>query len=161
MVTIDREIITTKSIIGNSEFRYALPDAPQDVKDDADGTLATEFWVQKNIPTEVATAMMKESLTSPRPFDAYNPNIVYEFAVSLTELTIGMLIQLDGNYDHVWIIRLGCASGFNLSITPTVYWKDGIAPTFGAWGICELKFHKSNLSTQGNAIYLGEWKIYR
>lgn len=157
MITIDREIITTKSIIGNSEFRYALPDAPQDVKDDADGTLATEFWVQKNIPTEVATAMMKESLTSPRPFDAYNPNIVYEFAGSLTELTIGMLIQLDGNYDHVWIIRFGCSSVINLSITPKVYWKDGIEPIFGDWGICELKFHTSPF--QGE--FLGEWKIYR
>lgn len=157
MVTIDREIITTKSIIGNSEFRYALPDAPQDVKDDADGTLATEFWVQKNIPTEVATAMMKESLTSPRPFDAYNPNIVYEFAGSLTELTIGMLIQLDGNYDHVWIIRFGCSSVINLSITPKVYWKDGIEPIFGDWGICELKFHTSPFKGE----FLGEWKIYR
>lgn len=155
MVTIDREIITTKSIIGNSEFRYALPDAPQDVKDDADGTLATEFWVQQNIPTEIATATQKNTLTDPPRLNAYSANIVYEFLVSKTELTIDALTYLNEGYDNVWIIRFGCEEGLQLTIKPTVYWKDGIAPTFGAWGICELKFHKNSLG------YLGEWKIYR
>lgn len=155
MATIDREIITTKSIIGNSEFRYALPDAPQDVKGDADGTLATEFWVQQNIPTEIATATQKNTLTDPPRLNAYSANIVYEFLVSKTELTIDALTYLNEGYDNVWIIRFGCEEGLQLTIKPTVFWKDGVAPTFGAWGICELKFYKNSLG------YLGEWKIYR
>lgn len=158
MVTIDREIITTKSIIGNSEFKYALPDAPQGVKGDADGTLATEFWVQKNMPTEVAIATQKMRPGNSLGLDLLS-NIVYEFA-TIQFLTIKSFVSLQGNYDDIWIIRFACAQNFKLQITQdTVRWKDGIEPAFATSDICELTFKCLEINTQRYII--GEWKIYR
>ena len=156
-VTIDREIITTKSIIGNSEFRYALPDAPQDVKDDADGTLATEYWVRKNIPTEIATATQKDR-SSPSIGLNLKPNIVYEFN-NLSFLGINSFVSYADGYDYVWTVRFGVSTTFNFVLTEgiTVYWEDGIAPTYSYGNIYELIFRR--VST--GSLYLGEWKVYK
>lgn len=160
MVSIDREIITTKSIIGNSEFRYALPDAPQDVKGDADGTLATEFWVQKNIPTEIATATQKREFEYTAGITPFIPNIMYECnrAPADNELiTIPLLAESQDGYDHVWMIRFPAIGVSNkLSYPFDIRWKDGTAPRFTTACTLELYFKKIG----GNGI-IGEWKIYR
>lgn len=89
--------------------------------------------------------------------NAYSENVVHEYQVSLTSLTIGSLTATDTSKENIWIIRFGCQSGLTLTINPSVYWKDGVAPTFGSWGVCELTFKKD--SSLG--VYLGEWKIYK
>lgn len=118
--------------------------------------IATEV-VAENMPTEVATAMQKVQLTSAPSLNSYTANRVYEWKGSVTTLTISTLYAPNSSYDNVWVIRFGCEAGVVLNITPSVYWKDGVAPSFGAWGICELTFKKD--SSLG--VFLGEWKIYR
>lgn len=114
--------------------------------------------VSKSIPTEVATAMQRIALASAPALNAYNANIVYDWVVSVDSLVIDALHSTNDIYDNEWVIRFGCQQGVQLSISPIVYWEDGIAPTFTSWGICELRFHRSNAAS---GVYIGEWKIYK
>lgn len=114
--------------------------------------------VSKSMPTEVATAMQRIALASAPALNAYNANIVYDWVVSVDSLVIDALHSTNDIYDNEWVIRFGCQQGVQLSISPTVYWEDGIAPTFTSWGICELRFHRSNAAS---GVYIGEWKIYK
>ena len=118
--------------------------------------IATEVVVD-NMPTEVATATQKVQLTSAPSLNSYTANRVYEWKVSIITLTISTLYAPNSSYDNVWVIRFGCQAGVMLNITPSVYWKDGVAPSFGTWGICELIFKKDS----STGVYLGEWKIYK
>ena len=116
-----------------------------------------EDAIAKSMPTEVATATQKVQLTSAPSLNSYTANRVYEWKVSITTLTISTLYAPNSSYDNVWVIRFGCQAGVRLNITPSVYWKDGVAPSFGTWGICELIFKKDS----STGVYLGEWKIYK
>lgn len=128
--------------------RYPMHDIAREVAEDV---------VMANMPTEVATAMQKVQLTSAPSLNSYTANRVYEWKVSVDTLTISTLYAPNTSYDNVWVIRFGCQEGVVLNITPSVYWKDGVAPSFGAWGICELIFKKDT----STGVYLGEWKIYK
>lgn len=118
-------------------------------------TIAQEVAAE-NIPTQVATATQKMTITSSPSKNAYIANVVYEWQSSPTTVTIQSLSASDASYDNVWVIRFGCTADTKLLITPSVYWKDGVRPSFGTWGICELTFKKDS----STGIYLGEWKIY-
>lgn len=119
--------------------------------------LATEQYVINNIPTEVATATQKlqANISLAGALNA-SPNIVYEFPSPLSVLTIETLQSPSGDYDHVWIIRFSRGQIFNITIKPTVRWKDGISPTFETNTIYELIFKQFN-----NQTYFGEWKAYK
>lgn len=109
------------------------------------------------LPTSSYVVMGKVLRTSTPALNAYSANVVHEYQVSLTSITIGSLTATDTSKDNIWIIRFGCQSGLILTVNPSVYWKDGVAPTFGSWGICELTFKKDSSTN----VYLGEWKIYK
>lgn len=118
--------------------------------------IASEVVVD-SMPTEVATATQKMTISSSPSKNAYMANVVYEWQSSPTTVTIQSLSASDASYDNVWTIRFGCTADTRLLITPSVYWKDGVAPSFGTWGICELIFKKDT----STGVFLGEWKIYR
>ena len=120
---------------------------------------AVEDVVKENLPTEIATAPQRELLRSAPANNAYMANIVYEWEGSPTAVYIDALEGGDDAHDNVWTIRFGCTADTRLLITPSVYWKDGAAPSFGTWGICELIFRR--VSDLLGGTYLGEWKIYK
>lgn len=136
---------------------YVVPDSRSFIEGNYDEVLATQSYVDEHIPTEVATAMQKVQLTSAPTLNSYTANRVYEWKGSVKTLTIGTLYAPNSSYDNVWVIRFGCEAGIVLNITPSVYWKDGVAPSFDTWGICELTFKKD--SSLG--VFLGEWKLYK
>ena len=115
--------------------------------------------VAENMPTEVATAMQKMTISAAPAKNAYMANVVYEWLGTPVSLNIQSLTASDASYENVWTIRFGCTTDTSLLITPSVLWKDGVAPRFEAWGVCELRFTKQDDLLGGN--YLGEWKIYR
>lgn len=118
-----------------------------------------EDVAEKTIPTEVATAVQKMEVSEAPAKNAYIANVVYEFQGSPATLTIQTLTPSEGAYDNVWTIRFGCTADTMLRITPSVLWKDGAAPTFSTWGVCELIFRRQSDLLGGT--YLGEWKIYK
>lgn len=115
--------------------------------------------VAENMPTEVATATQKMTISAAPAKNAYMANVVYEWMGTPVSLNIQSLTASNASYENVWTIRFGCTADTGLLITPSVLWKDGVAPRFEAWGVCELRFTKQDASLGGN--YLGEWKIYR
>lgn len=115
--------------------------------------------VAENMPTEVATATQKMTISDAPAKNIYMANVVYEWLGTPVSLTIQSLTAADTSYENVWTIRFGCTADTSLLITPSVLWKDGVAPRFEAWGVCELRFTKQDALLGGN--YLGEWKIYR
>lgn len=121
-------------------------------------SIATEV-VSENMPTEVATATQKMTISDAPAKNAYMANVVYEWLGTPVSLNIQSLTASNASYENVWTIRFGCTTDTSLLITPSVLWKDGVAPRFEAWGVCELRFTKQDALLGGN--YLGEWKIYR
>lgn len=115
--------------------------------------------VAENMPTEVATAMQKMTISAAPAKNTYMANVVYEWLGTPVSLNIQSLTASNASYENVWTIRFGCTTDTSLLITPSVLWKDGVAPRFEAWGVCELRFTKQDALLGGN--YLGEWKIYR
>lgn len=115
--------------------------------------------VAENMPTEVATATHKMTISAAPAKNTYMANVVYEWLGTPVSLTIQSLTASNASYENVWTIRFGCTTDTSLLITPSVLWKDGVAPQFEAWGVCELRFTKQDALLGGN--YLGEWKIYR
>lgn len=120
--------------------------------------IATEV-VAENMPTEVATAMQKMTISTAPAKNTYMANVVYEWLGTPVSLNIQSLTASNASYENVWTIRFGCTTDTSLLITPSVLWKDGVAPRFEAWGVCELRFTKQDDLLGGN--YYGEWKIYR
>lgn len=115
--------------------------------------------VAENMPTEIATATQKMTISAAPAKNAYMANVVYEWLGTPVSLNIQSLTASNTSYENVWTIRFGCTTDTSLLITPSVLWKDGVAPRFEAWGVCELRFTKQDDLLGGN--YLGEWKIYR
>ena len=118
-----------------------------------------EDVVAKSMPTEIATAAQKMTISTAPAKNAYMANVVYEWQGTPTTLTIQSLTSSDASYDDVWTIRFGCTTDMSLLITPSVLWKDGVAPSFTTWGVCELIFRRQSDLLGGR--YLGEWKIYK
>lgn len=141
---------------GLNGLGYVVPDSRSFIEGNYDEVLATQSYVDERIPTQVATATQKVTITSSPSKNSYMANVVYEWQNSPTTVTIQSLSASDASYDNVWVIRFGCTADTRLLITPSVYWKDGVRPSFGTWGICELTFKKDTAT----GIYLGEWKIY-
>lgn len=121
--------------------------------------LATREYVIEVMPTEIATATQKMTISAAPVRNAYMANVVYEWLGTPVSLDIQSLTASDASYENVWTIRFGCTTATSLVITPSVLWKDGVAPRFEAWGVCELRFTKQDDLLGGN--YLGEWKIYK
>lgn len=142
--------------MGNNSLERKLGILIGDDFDKSARTIATEVTLA-NIPTAIATATQKIVLSDPPAKNGYQANMVYEWQTSPDTLDISALSTSDDSFDSVWTIRFGCTSSTQLNIVPRVYWKDGVSPTFGAWGICELIFRKDS----STGIYLGEWKVYR
>lgn len=115
--------------------------------------------VAENMPTEVATATQKMTISSSPVKNSYMANVVYEWLGTPVSLNIQSLTASNASYENVWTIRFGCTTDTSLLISPSVLWKDGVAPRFGTWGVCELRFTKQDALLGGN--YFGEWKIYR
>lgn len=109
------------------------------------------------LPTEVATATERMVINESPANNTYLANVIYEWGVSIIQLTIDELSSSDDNYDNVWRIRFGAIEGTQLIIKPTVYWADGVAPTFTTWGVCELEFRKDNALD----AYIGKWTVYK
>lgn len=124
--------------------------------EDRDGNAV---MLTKDIPTEVATATQRRLVTSQTPIIGIVPNIMYDWGSTswLTSLSIPSLIDGDGNYDNKWMLRFTLWSSDNLSIGFDVFWKDGIAPTWSGWAICEITFYRD----VDNTTTIGEWKIFR
>lgn len=86
------------------------------------------------------------------------PNIVYDYSLLFFDIfTIPQLSVEDDSYDNKWMVRFSITSSKNVEIPFTVFWKDGIAPSWDSWCICEMIFIKSTIS----GAYIGEWKIYK
>ena len=86
------------------------------------------------------------------------PNIVYDYSLLFFDIfTIPQLSVEDDSYDNKWMVRFSITSSKNVKIPFTVFWKDGITPSWDSWCICEMIFIKSTIS----GAYIGEWKIYK
>ena len=107
-------------------------------------------------PTEVATAMERKVITPDNPPRNMSPNVLYDWTgSSLTStLYIPPLIGSNDKYDNIWRVRF---SGFNdIVFSFSVMWKDGVAPQWEGWGICDITFFQ-----ELSGFIFGEWKIYK
>jgi hypothetical protein len=55
------------------------------------------------------------------------------------------------------MVRVALISSAYLTIPFDVFWRDGKAPSWSGWAVCEITFTKD---AAGEYIY-GEWKIYK
>lgn len=121
---------------------------------------ATRDFVYKIMPTEIATATQLHQFTSLDEVEAILPNIMYEYASGLGQnatVTLPLLAQQGGAYDHVWMLRLpSIANSNSLQYTYAIKWKDGTPPTFVT--ACTLEIYLKKI---GSSEIIGEWKIYR
>lgn len=120
--------------------------------------LATEEFVLNSIPTEVATATLRRQATPQNTPSELTANLLYDYGgTSWNSITLPPLRAGDSSYDNKWMVRVALMSSDNLAIPFDVLWKDGIAPSWNKWGICEITF-----TQEGDGGYvLGEWKIYK
>lgn len=109
-------------------------------------------------PTEIATATQRIAVTSGMMLLNLKPNILYDWSgVSLSSLSLPSLYSGDNAYYNKWMIRVALISSANLTIPFDVFWRDGIAPSWNSWCICEITFTKD---AAGQYTY-GEWKLYK
>lgn len=152
--------IETGLIVHNRTAWYALPTSSESDKSGADYVLATEDYIRQNMPTEAAPATQVVSYNVLNGSVAISPNIMYEYqyGVGATQTFVfPSLYSITGDYEKVWMMRLPSISSSNsLSISYSVKWKDGIAPTFSEPVCLEIYLKKI-----GTDEYIGEWKIYK
>ena len=109
-------------------------------------------------PTEIATATERKTMVAGASLMSMQPNILYDWSGStLDNLALPSLRSGDAAYDNKWMVRLSLLSSANLTIPFEVKWKDGIAPSWSSWCICDITFSKD----AGGMYTLGEWKIYK
>ena len=121
-------------------------------------SLATKDFVFANIPTHVATATQRIVVPVGEEISSLQPNILYDYGTEpLTNLTLHSLRGGSAAFDNKWMVRFVSESSGNISIPFVVFWKDGIAPSWSAWCLCEMTFFKD---VEGLYTY-GEWKIYK
>lgn len=109
-------------------------------------------------PTEIATATQRIAVTSGMILLNLKPNIFYDWSgETLPSLSLPSLYSGDNAYYNKWMVRVALISSANLTIPFDVFWRDGIAPLWNSWCICEITFTKD---AAGQYTY-GEWKIYK
>jgi hypothetical protein len=114
--------------------------------------------VDSAIPTEIATATQRKGVTTDSMLLSLSPNILYDWGTqTLDSLTLPSLRGGDNAYNNKWMVRFALLSSNNLTIPFNVFWKDGIAPSWSAWCVCEITFFKD---AAGVYTY-GEWKVYK
>lgn len=119
--------------------------------------IATEVAAEV-IPTEIATATQRKGVTTDSMLLSLSPNILYDWGTqTLNSLTLPSLRGGDNAYNNKWMVRFALLSSDNLTIPFNVFWKDGIAPSWSAWCVCEITFFKD---AAGVYTY-GEWKVYK
>lgn len=124
----------------------------------SNASLATQDFVYAHIPTRVATATERRVVVSDEILLRLIPNILYDYgATSFESLALPNLGDGDAAFDNKWMVRFASLSSDNISIPFDVFWKDGIAPSWSVWGVCEMTFFKD-----AEGLYtFGEWKIYK
>lgn len=120
--------------------------------------LATKSFVIDTIPTEIATATQRIEILQDFVPSNLIANVLYDWG-STTKVSIAIphLATDNSNYDNKWMVRLALLSSDNLTIPFEVFWKDGIAPSWNEWCVCEITFFKD---ITGERTF-GEWKIYK
>jgi hypothetical protein len=114
--------------------------------------------IEEAIPTQVATAPQIKVATSATEFRTLSPNIVYDYASqSLTSFSLPPLFGGNASFDNRWTVRVALGSSNALTLPTNVRWKDGVAPSWSSWCICELTFRKDSDGSK----YYGEWSIYK
>ena len=131
-------------------------------------SLATKDFVYAHIPTRVATATERIVVTvgeekqnllpNGDEIQYLTPNMLYDYgATSYDKIELPNLLRGDVAFNNKWMVRFASLSSDNISIPFDVFWKDGIAPSWSAWCLCEMTFFKD---AEGLYTY-GEWKIYK
>lgn len=149
----DGGYVKAEGIIDSLENFYLLPSSSSTEKNKR---LANEQYVIDSLPREVAQVLERKVGTIPQNL---SPNILYESAASVTNLTIASFNGQDDNYEDVWRIRCGLGSGVTIKIIPTILWENGIAPNPTEWGLYEFEFRKTP-DVDNNRI-LGRWRVYK
>ena len=125
---------------------------------ETDETSISYIKNKPTIPTEIATATQRYVVLPGTMILSLSPNILYDWSgLTLNSLSLPSLLSGDSAYDNKWMVRFSLSSSDNLSIPFTVFWRDGIAPSWNEWCICEMAFFTDST---GEYIY-GEWKIYK
>jgi hypothetical protein len=114
--------------------------------------------VEESMPTEIATATQRRVVNEGEMILRLSPNILYDYgAQSLNSLSLPSLSNGDAAYDNKWMVKFALISSDNLTIPFDVFWKDGIAPSWSEWCVCQITFFKDS-----TGVYTyGEWKIYK
>lgn len=114
--------------------------------------------IEEAIPTQVATAPQLKVATSATEFRTLSPNIVYDYASqSLSSFSLPPLFGGNASFDNRWTVRVALGSSNALTLPTNIRWKDGVAPSWSSWCICELTFRKDSNGSK----YYGEWSIYK
>lgn len=109
-------------------------------------------------PTEIATATQRIAVTSGMILLNLKPNIFYDWSgETLPSLSLPSLYSGDNAYYNKWMVRVALISSANLTIPFEVKWRDGNAPLWSGWAVCEITFTKD---AAVDYTY-GEWKIYK
>jgi hypothetical protein len=130
--------------------------------------LATQSFVLSTIPTEVATATERIKMYEGQSqLLKLSPNVMYDWTGGgslLESITIPPLYintETIGTYDHKWMVRVGSGTSDKVTIPFDVLWKDGIAPNWTSWCICEITFKCDAQQDEAMRKIIGEWTIYR
>lgn len=120
--------------------------------------LATKSFVIDTIPTEIATATQRIEILQDFVPPNLIANVLYDWG-STTKVSVAIphLATDNSNYDNKWMVRFALLSSDNLTIPFEVFWKDGIAPSWNEWCVCDITFFKD---ITGERTF-GEWKIYK
>ena len=134
----------------------------------SDAPLATQDFVYAHIPTRVATATERIKMYEGQSqLLKLLPNVMYDWTGGgslLDGITIPPLYintETIGTYDHKWMVRVGSDTSDKVTIPFDVLWKDGIAPNWTSWCICEITFKCDAQQDEAMRKIIGEWRIYR
>jgi hypothetical protein len=134
----------------------------------SNASLATQDFVLSTIPTEVATATERIKMYEGQSqLLKLSPNVMYDWTGGgslLDGITIPPLninTETIGTYDHKWMVRVGSDTSDKVTIPFDVLWKDGIAPNWTSWCICEITFKCDAQQDEAMRKIIGEWKIFK
>jgi hypothetical protein len=157
-----------KSIRDTNTSIKALSSGSVDITNQVKALIGDDMWmsareiatdvVNESMPTEIATATQRRVVNEGEMILRLMPNILYDYGTkSLNSVALPNLGGGDAAFDNKWMVRFASQSSDNISIPFNVFWKDGIAPSWSAWCLCEMTFFKD---AEGLYTY-GEWKIYK
>ena len=134
----------------------------------SNASLATQGFVLSHIPTRVATATERVKMYEGQTqLLELLPNVMYDWTGGgslLGSITIPPLYintETIGTYDHQWMVRVGSDTSDKVTIPFDVLWKDGIAPNWTSWGICEITFKCDAQQDEAMRKIIGKWEIYK